>query len=193
MHTHTFLSAGEKLKANRVDCASKTCFTNASPFVHTTQDPAHLQMHFCHHFPSFNPPKKCLTSLPLPASLILLRKLYYVVSEIANLVEKQWGWKLMCASSLQCLADYLQMGAEVSPGMPCMWLNLWMPPNLHLCGFKSAYQPWCQQVSLFGLKFNWEAVVLSHAVNDWCSGVWGFGEGWIWNVWLSAPVSLRIG
>ncbi len=66
----------------------------------------------------------------------------------------------------------------VSPGMPCMWLNLWMPPNLHICGFKSACQPWSQQVSLFGLKFNWEAVVLSHAVNDWCSRVQGFEEGW---------------
>lgn len=54
---------------------------------------------------------KCLTTVPPPTSSILLRKLYYVVSETANLVEKQWGWKLVCASSLQCLADYLQMGS----------------------------------------------------------------------------------
>lgn len=145
---------------------SKACFTDASPFTNTVQRillTSRCTSATIFSIKIFQSSWKCLTSLPLPTSLILLRKLYYVVSEIANLVEKQWGWKLVCASSLQCLTDYLQMGSgwssqpeQISPGMPCIWLNLRMPPNLHLCGFKSAYQPWCQQVSSFGLKLNWE-------------------------------------
>lgn len=125
--THKHFCPQDQTQASRVHCTSKACFTNASPFIHTLQRiPLTSRCTFATIFPVKLPqsPWKCLTSPPLPTSLILLRKLYYVAFEIANLVEKQWGWKLMSASCQQFLADYLQMGAEVSPGMPCMWLNM---------------------------------------------------------------------
>lgn len=105
-------------------------------------------MHFCHYFDcwTFPIPWKCLTIPTLPTNLIPLSKLYYAVSEIVNLVETE-DQKNGCQFSIVTgwlFADGQRMGlsaeAEVFPGMPCMWLNLWTPPNLHLCGFMRAYR-----------------------------------------------------
>lgn len=135
-------------------------------YTYSTQDHAHLQMHFCHHFPHQTPP-------------ILLKMLNYSASAnkfdpIKKIILRSIWNRKSCRKIVglkTCVCQFptvsgwlfadgqwlgLSAGAEVSPGMPCMRLNLWMPPNLHLCGFKSAYQPWCQQVSSFGLKFNWQ-------------------------------------